>query len=241
MAAAWRALYPDLAVAIDAGTVPGAVDPELALAGVYLLRPAEWASLATTLTDAVRRAGEQETARRADSALRAEVKAAREEADRLREMLDRERSKITELDEEISGLRRESRKLRSDADRARAAARAATERAATEREAARTQLREAEAAAREAADQARAATERAAQSRRAEREGRSLADTRVRLLLDTVLDAAAGLRRELALPPAELRPADLVVPAGPCRERPCPSAPGPGARRRPIPACWPSC
>ena len=38
-------------------------------------------------------------------------------------------------------------------------------------------------------------------TRRAAREGRSVEDMRVRLLLDTVLDAAQGLRRELALPP----------------------------------------
>ena len=37
--------------------------------------------------------------------------------------------------------------------------------------------------------------------RRAAREGRSVEDMRLRLLLDTVLDAAQGLRRELALPP----------------------------------------
>ncbi|MYU18977.1 RNA-binding protein, partial [Streptomyces sp. SID8361] len=47
-------------------------------------------------------------------------------------------------------------------------------------------------------------------SRRAVREGRSVEDMRLRLLLDTVLDAAQGLRRELALPPASMRPADTV-------------------------------
>ncbi len=36
-------------------------------------------------------------------------------------------------------------------------------------------------------------------------------DARVRLLLDTVVDAAQGLRRELALPPTTLRPADAVA------------------------------
>ena len=59
-------------------------------------------------------------------------------------------------------------------------------------------------------DRVRAAAERAEQALRAGREGRSLADARVRLLLDTVVEAAAGLRRELALPPVDVRPADLV-------------------------------
>src|SRR6266508_2533753 len=41
---------------------------------------------------------------------------------------------------------------------------------------------------------------------------RELASVRLRLLLDTVLDAAGGLRRELALPPpGTLRPADTVA------------------------------
>jgi predicted RNA-binding protein with PIN domain len=47
-------------------------------------------------------------------------------------------------------------------------------------------------------------------ARRATRESRGLEDVRLRLLLDTVVDAASGLRRELALPPVTERPADLV-------------------------------
>jgi predicted RNA-binding protein with PIN domain len=52
-------------------------------------------------------------------------------------------------------------------------------------------------------------------SRRAVREGRSLEDTRLRLLLDTVVDAASALRRDLALPPVGVRPGDLVDAAAP--------------------------
>lgn len=226
VAAAWRALHPDLAVAIDAGAVPGTVDPPLALAGVYLLRPPDWATLVAALVDAVHRAEEQVAEEQTDTALRGELKAAREESDRLRETLDRERARISTLEEDLTGLRRELRKQRSDADRARAQARSATEQAAIEREQFQERLRQAEAAVSEASDRLRQATERVEQARRAEREGRSLADTRVRLLLDTVLDAAAGLRRELALPPAELRPADLVGAAPP-------TANGPDAR--PVP------
>lgn len=57
-------------------------------------------------------------------------------------------------------------------------------------------------------------------SRRATREGRSIEDMRLRLLLDTVLDAAAGLRRELALPPVSTRPADTVDAVEPGRMTP---------------------
>ena len=52
-------------------------------------------------------------------------------------------------------------------------------------------------------------------ARKAVRVGRSLEHTRLRLLLDTVVEAASGLRRELALPPAGDRPADLVEAARP--------------------------
>jgi predicted RNA-binding protein with PIN domain len=48
-------------------------------------------------------------------------------------------------------------------------------------------------------------------ARRAARDDRSAEVMRLRLLLDTVMDAAAGLRRELALPPGDALPADTVV------------------------------
>ena len=57
-------------------------------------------------------------------------------------------------------------------------------------------------------------------SRRAAREGRSVEDMRLRLLLDTVLDAAQGLRRELALPPVSVRPAETVDAVEPGRMTP---------------------
>jgi predicted RNA-binding protein with PIN domain len=216
--AAWRALHPDLAEAIDSGAVPGAVEPALALVGVYLLRPPDWVELSGTLVAAVERAAEAAADQQSDVAVRADLKAAREEADRLRDLLDVERTRAGDLEEQLAGVRRELRKLRSDADRARAQARAAVERATTERVALEARAAELSQAVRESQEKLRQATERAEQSRRAEREGRSLADTRVRLLLDTVLDAAAGLRRELALPPAEIRPADLVSSIAPASD-----------------------
>ncbi len=49
-------------------------------------------------------------------------------------------------------------------------------------------------------------------ARRTAGQERELASTRTRLLLDTLVEAAGGLRRELALPPGgELRPADTVA------------------------------
>jgi predicted RNA-binding protein with PIN domain len=231
VAAAWRAVHPDLAEAIDSGSVPGAADPELALTAVYLLRPPEWAGLAATLSRAMAQVDEQAVARSTDSARAAELTAAQQELSRLRELLALERERVAAAQEEVAGLRREIRKHRSDADRARAQARAATEQADTDRVALAAERAGHAQAVREAAERIRQLGEQVEAARRAEREGRSLADTRVRLLLDTVVDAAAGLRRELALPPADVRPADLVGASGAGAGHPA-GAPGPITTRR---------
>jgi predicted RNA-binding protein with PIN domain len=58
----------------------------------------------------------------------------------------------------------------------------------------------------------------AAAARRGGRESREVGTMRARLLLDALLDTAQGLRRELALPPVTIAPADtvnaVVPPAG---------------------------
>lgn len=223
VAAAWRSLHEDLGAAIDAGSIPAATDPALALAGVYLLRPPEWEGLVDTLAGAVEQVGAHVAVAQSEAALRAELKTAREEADRLHELLNRQQARITAFEEELASARREIRKQRSDADRARAQARDALAEVAAEREQLQEQARTHQAASLEAAERAQRAADRLEHSRRAEREGRSLADARLRLLMDTVVEAATGLRRELALPPADLHPADLVTPS--------PAAPGamPGA------------
>ena len=51
-------------------------------------------------------------------------------------------------------------------------------------------------------------------ARREARRERELDVARLGLLLDTLVDAAGGLRRELSLPPARLRPADTVDAGG---------------------------
>jgi predicted RNA-binding protein with PIN domain len=52
-------------------------------------------------------------------------------------------------------------------------------------------------------------------ARTAAREGKGSDDARVWLLLDTLVNAASGLRRELAVSPPTQRPADRLQPAGP--------------------------
>lgn len=132
---------------------------------------------------------------------------------RLRLELGAAREAEQAAQDELATLRRELRRLRSDADRARAQARSATQEAAA-------LLAQAQEESRRASEERHAAqTERraldAAQvvARTQARTARDLAEVRVRLLLDTLVDAADGLRGELALPPVEALPADLVGPA----------------------------
>ncbi|WP_197486951.1 NYN domain-containing protein, partial [Oerskovia enterophila] len=62
--------------------------------------------------------------------------------------------------------------------------------------------------------------------------GAELANARARLLLETVVDAAVGLRRELGIPPTTLRPADTVAPADSAGAPGVPGRTRPGSRGR---------
>ncbi|MCC2333475.1 NYN domain-containing protein [Cellulomonas wangsupingiae] len=147
-----------------------------------------------------------------DGAAARRLEGAEREVARLRTELAAARDGERAARDELAGLQRELRRLRSDADRARSEARALA--AAAEKDAERAAADLAAAAderALAAADLRAVAAERAAVRDEA-RTGQRLAETRVRLLLDTVVDAASGLRAELALPPVRDLPADLVAP-----------------------------
>jgi predicted RNA-binding protein with PIN domain len=130
-----------------------------------------------------------ETARVGDAAAEAAA-AANEEATRLRNHLRTRTAELRAAEEDAA-------RARSEVEQARADLTAGL--AEHEGELRRARARIAE-------------LERTVESaRRDTRTGRDVADARLRLLLDTVADAAAGIRRELALPPGQLRPADTVA------------------------------
>jgi predicted RNA-binding protein with PIN domain len=81
---------------------------------------------------------------------------------------------------------------------------------------------------RQALEERRASQAERTAARAELRAARKLADVRVRLLLDTIVDAASGLRSELALPPVADLPADLVGPTA------TPAAVRPGSRGRSV-------
>ncbi|MGW0700458.1 NYN domain-containing protein [Streptomyces sp. NPDC002867] len=211
---------PELARALESGAPPAAADPVDVAAAAYVLRPAGWVKLVAAAGEEAQRAD----AERADEAGRRELERLREELAAARGQI---RAETERLRAELDGARKENdslgRKLRSaqaDVKRGEAAlrrtvaeidairAQAAAQVSAAESESRRLKARLAEA---EAAVEA---------GRRAAREGRSIEDMRLRLLLDTVLDAAQGLRRELALPPAGVHPADTVDAVEPGRMSP---------------------
>jgi predicted RNA-binding protein with PIN domain len=213
VAAKLRESQPQLTEAVDGGTPPPAADPLDVAAAAYLLRPAGWAKLVATAGEEAQRAD----AERADEEILRELARLREEVEALQAQsrieAARARAELDTVRKDGDALHRKLRAAHSDVKRAEAAqrklqaelddARAAADRdrAAAESEARRLRGRLAES---EAVMEA---------GRRAVREGRGVEDMRLRLLLDTVLDAAAGLRRELALPPRDtigVRPADTV-------------------------------
>lgn len=201
---------PELVEALTDGVAPAAADPVEVAALAYVLRPARWTELVRAACEEIERveagrageAAERELARLREELTQAQT-VAREEHGRVRTELDAARK-------ENDSLQRKLRSALSDVKRGEAAVRkargevdeirgqAAAQKTAADSEGRRLRARVAE---------VEVALET---SRRAVREGRSVEDMRVRLLLDTVLDAAQGLRRELALPPATHHPADLV-------------------------------
>ncbi|MEU6333704.1 NYN domain-containing protein [Streptomyces cellulosae] len=215
-----REAEPELTGALDSGSPPPAADPLDVAAAAYVLRPPGWVKLVTAAGEEAQRAD----AERADEETRAELERLRAELARAREHTRSETERLrAELDaakKETDALHRKLRsaladvkrgeaalrKLRGEMDAVRAEGQAQVSAAESESRRLKARLGETEAAL-EAA-------------RRAAREGRSVEDMRVRLLLDTVLDAAQGLRRELALPPVSVRPAETVDAVEPGRMTP---------------------
>jgi predicted RNA-binding protein with PIN domain len=215
-----RDVQPELVGALDSGAPPPAADPLDVAAAAYVLRPAGWVKLVTAAGEEALRAD----AERVDEENRAELERLREE---LAEARGQTRAETERLRAELESARKEAeslhRKLRgafSDIKRGEAALRKLQAETDTTKAEGQAQLSAAESETRRL--KARLAESEAAleATRKAAREGRSVEDMRVRLLLDTVLDAAQGLRRELALPPVSVRPAETVDAVEPGRMTP---------------------
>jgi predicted RNA-binding protein with PIN domain len=196
-----------------AGTLSDEPAADVAV-GAWLLRPAGWQALVDA---ALRTLAEVPDGEGADAARALEM--ARERADRAEADAAQLAARLgvalvagDEAREDAAVLRREQRRLRADADRARSESRNTLAEAQADRVRAEGLRADAADVLAHARDLQRAAdTERLA-ARGSTRAARELEATRVRLLLDTIVDAADALRDELALPPVGVAPADLVAP-----------------------------
>ncbi|MBZ6175306.1 NYN domain-containing protein [Streptomyces olivaceus] len=215
-----RDAQPELAGALDAGSPPPAADPLDVAAAAYVLRPHGWVKLVTAAGEEAQRAD----AERADDESRAELERLHEELARAREHTRAETERLrTELDaarRETEALHRKLRSALSDVKRGEAALRKVQTEMDTLRAEGQTQVSAAESETRRLKARLGEAEAALEATRKAAREGRSVEDMRVRLLLDTLLDATQGLRRELALPPVSARPAETVDAVEPGRMTP---------------------
>ena len=205
-----REAQPELTGALDSGSPPPAADPLDVAAAAYVLRPTGWVKLVTAAGEEAQRAD----AERADEESRAELERLRTELDRAREQTrvdtERLRAELDAAKKEADSLHRKLRAALSDVKRGEAALRKIQGEIEAVRAEGQAQVSAAESESRRLKSRLGEAEAALEATRKAAREGRSVEDMRVRLLLDTVLDAAQGLRRELALPPVSVRPAETV-------------------------------
>jgi predicted RNA-binding protein with PIN domain len=210
------AASPDLVSAVRAGTSTAAADPLDVAVVAYLTRPEGWEAV---LAQANRRWSAEREAGAAsnDELIRlrtelAELRArARAEPARLRDAVA---AAGAEVETELANLRRTLRDRTRDL---RGAERQRDEALASEADL-RARMDKEAAAHESEVRRLRGRTvelERAAEAaRRGLRAERDVDDARLWLLVDTLVQAAAGVRRELSLSASSLRPADAVASAG---------------------------
>ena len=208
-----REASPDLAAAVRDGTSTAAADPIDISVVAYLTRPDGW-------QDAVAAANSRWAAERSAASgqkdeidrLRAELAEARAqvkgESARVRDAIAAASAdaaaELAELRKSVRDRTRELRAAERERDAANAAAGELRAQLDAQRAAHDAELR------RQRAKQAD--VERSAESaRRGSRTERDMDDARLWLLVDTLVQAASGVRRELSLSPPDVRPADSIV------------------------------
>jgi predicted RNA-binding protein with PIN domain len=217
---------PALGALLTAGEPPATADPVDVAALLWLSRPEGWRQPFARAVRRIEERDERAAAERAQADLQRAEQRVEDVEESLREARARHRDRVEELKGENTVLRRklgEARVAERDArtaadeavterDRAAAAAGTAVTAAESEVRRLRAQVEELQAAVGAGRSQARAEREEVT--------------TRARILLDTVIEAAAGLRRELALPAVAESPgvrAEAEIAA---------DAPGPAAETR---------
>ncbi|HEY8472498.1 MAG TPA: NYN domain-containing protein [Natronosporangium sp.] len=201
----------ELGAAVAEGVSPAAADPVEVAALAYLIRPTGWRELVDAADAALRAEAERtavvdqvKEAEARASAAEHELTLARVEADKLRAELARVREELSSLRDEhrlVARALRESQAREKRANELLATERGRLARAAADHDAELRRLRGRLAESEAAIGAARSAA----------KDSRTVDEARLWLLLETIGQAAVGLKRELALDPAKLLPADFVA------------------------------
>jgi predicted RNA-binding protein with PIN domain len=198
-----RVAVPAIAKALDDDTPPPAAHPVEVAAVGYLLRSERWSELVEAAREARQEpsepAGHSGTVERLQQKLR-------DTRGQLRSAQARAKDQVAQVKRENQELRRKLAEARQQAATAEQAARDA----ATAQESAQKETAGLEAEARRLRARVSELEADNTAARRSVRDEREAASIRARLLLETLLDSAQGLRRELALPPVAGSPADAV-------------------------------
>jgi len=210
----------ELGAAVLSGVLPAAADPVEVAALAYLSRPAGWRDLIISAGEAV--AAQAEFAAIEELVREAESRAARAEHDRAvaKVEADKLRAELTRLRDEMTGIQQEQRANIKALREAQAALKRANELLSIEKGRAAKAVQDHEAELRKLRTKLADAEAAKGDFRQAARESRALDEARLWLLLETIGQAAVGLRRELALDPAKIMPADTVAADAPGAQSP---------------------
>ena len=216
----------DLGNAVAEGVSPAAADPVEVAALAYLSRPTGWRDLVDAAEQAVRI--EAESAAVTELLHEAESRAQRAEHDRAvaRVEVEKLRDELAKAHQELSAVREESRSSAKALRETHGALKKATDSLAAERGRLTKSAADHDAELRRLKARLAEAEASTSTARQDARQQRAVDDARLWLLLETIGQAAVGLRRELALDPATILPADAA--ADQFAERPTGS--GPSAR-----------
>lgn len=203
----------DIGAVVRDGGSPAAADPVDVAALAYLSRPTGWDELVSAASEAV--SAEVESAAVAQRIEDARLRAERAEAERdsARQEHEHVRTQLKALREEVGGLREELRAAAKSARDAERRERKANEMLATEKGRVTRERADHDAELRRLRARLSEVEGALATSRQSSRDVRAVDEARIWLLLETIGQAAQGLRRELAVEPAQRLPADFVAEA----------------------------
>jgi predicted RNA-binding protein with PIN domain len=203
----------DLGAAVAGGMAPAAADPVEVASLAYLARPEGWRELIEEAGHAV--LAEADSAAIAGQVRDAEHRAARAEHDRAvaKVEADKLRDELARVREELGQLREEARATAKALRDVQAAQKRASDLLATEKGRAARVTADHDAEVRRLRTRLAEAESMAATGKQSAKDARAADDARLWLLIETIGQAASGLRRELALGPADKMPADFVADA----------------------------